>query len=223
MPLPLEPPVTPDGDQARQWAEQELADPVYHAAEPTPFDRFARGVGDFLQSLLSGDVSPALAPWLAIIVVAVIVGIGVLAFVVWGRPRRAERSRRPAELFGVDDGRPAALLRADAEEAATAARWDDAVVLRFRALARGLVERTILDPEPGTTVHRFAAQAARAFPAERAALGRAADLFDDARYLHRPVDAASYRSVAELDVRLDDTRPVLDGVREADVTAGSPS
>ena len=31
----------PDADEAREWAERELADPVYRAAEPTAFDRAA--------------------------------------------------------------------------------------------------------------------------------------------------------------------------------------
>ena len=40
------PPLTPDGDEARRWAQEELSDPVYAAAEPTPLDRVARAIGD---------------------------------------------------------------------------------------------------------------------------------------------------------------------------------
>ena len=48
---------------------------------------------------------------------------------------------------------------------ARAAEWDAAIVLRFRALARGCLERGVVDPPPGATVHAFARAAARAFPA----------------------------------------------------------
>ncbi len=206
------PPLIPDGDEARRWAEQELADPAYRAAEPTPFDRFARDVAEFVSSLFSGDVSPALTPWLALLVIAAIVAVVALAVWVWGRPQRTVRSSASTELFGVDDARPAARLRADAEAAAARGEWDDALVLRFRALARGLVERTVVDLEPGATVHRFARQAARAFAAERDELERAADLFDDVRYLRRPGGEPAYRAVTDLDERLTRAAPTLDAL-----------
>ena len=50
------PPLTPDGDEARRWAEDELADPAYDIAEPTPIDRIARAIGDFIASLLNPDL-----------------------------------------------------------------------------------------------------------------------------------------------------------------------
>ena len=46
---------SPDGDEARRWAEQELADPVYAEAEPTMFDRIARAIGDFIGGLFSAE------------------------------------------------------------------------------------------------------------------------------------------------------------------------
>lgn len=200
-------PLIPDGDEARRWAEQELADPIYREAEPTAFDRVARAVGDFVGSLFTGGAPSALTPWIALIVIAVLAGIVVLAFVVWGRPRRAVRSRTPLELFGTVDVRSADELRSDAARAAGRDDWDEALVLRFRALARGLVERTVLDPEPGATVHRFAREAAEAFPGQQHALTAAADRFDDVRYLKRHADAGAYRTLEDLDDRIARTTP----------------
>ena len=201
--------LTPDGDEAQDWAEDELAEQIYQAAQPTAFDRAAKAVGDFIASLFSGDVPAGAAPWFAVVAVLVVLAVIVIAFVIWGLPRGASRSRTPIELFGETDERSAGELRSQADAAAAAGDWDEAIVLRFRALARGLVERTIVDPEPGATVHRFARVASRAFPGERAALDRGADAFDDVRYLRRPGTEASYRLIADLDGRLAASAPVL--------------
>ncbi|MGV9195169.1 DUF4129 domain-containing protein [Microbacterium sp. MC2] len=201
-PIPAAPPLAPDGDQAREWAEAELADPVYRAAEPTPFDRFAQAVGDFFANLFSGSLPESFAPWLAVVVAVVIVAVVIAAVVVWGRPRPVARSRRASAVLAHDETVAAAELRRRAEAAAAACDWDDAIVLRFRALARELAERTLLDPVPGTTVHGFARAAAALFPAEKAALAEAAAAFDDVRYLRRPGTEAAYRRLSDLDRRM---------------------
>jgi hypothetical protein len=203
-------PLIPDADEARRWAERELADPVYRAAEPTPFDRLARSVGDFVASLFSGDVPGALTPWLAVVVVAVLLAVVALALVIWGRPRRVVRARAPMALFGASDALTAPQLRDRADGAARRGEWSEAVAVRFRALAAALVERTLIDPAPGATVHAFARQAAQVFPGERDALERGADLFDDVRYLRRTGTEEAYRWVSDLDDRLAATSPALD-------------
>jgi len=205
--------LAPDADEAREWAERELADPAYRSAEPTAFDRFARAVGDFFVSLFSGEVPAAFGPWFAVVVLVVIAALIGVAFAVWGRPRSAARSRAVADLFGAAEARPAADLRRAAETAARRAMWEEAIVLRVRALARGLSERTIIETGPGATVHRFAARAARVFPDEAPALGAAADAFDDVRYLRRPGTEESYRAVAALDDRLAAAVPRFDAER----------
>ncbi len=204
------PPLVPDGDEAREWVRRELTDPVYRTAEPTPFDRAARAVGDFFASLFQGELPDALGAWSAVVATAVVIVLVVLAFLIWGRPRLAARSAAAPELFGAAEARSADELRRAAEASAARGAFDEAIVLRFRALARGLAERTIVSPEPGATVHRFARAAAPAFPAEARALERAADAFDDVRYLRRPGTADAYRAVRELDERLAASVPRLD-------------
>lgn len=190
----------PDADEAQKWAERELADPAYQAAEPTPIDRLARAVVDFFGELLrnsaSGDGGPSALIVLGILVVAGIV-IGVL---IWGRPRAVVRAQPAARaLFDEDDGRSAEELRADAAAAATRGDWDAAIVLRFRAFARGLADRGLVDAPPGATVRAFARAAAAALPALKDGLDDAAGIFDDVRYLRRPGTEQRYRVVADLD------------------------
>lgn len=197
------PPLTPDPDTAREWAERELADGRYAESEPTFFDRAAQWFADVIDALFGGGPAGAFGPVLAIIVVAVIVGLIVVAIAIWGRPRAIARSRRAgAELFGADDPRSAAELRSAAEQAAHGGDFSAAVILRTRAVARALVERTILELEPGATVHRFARAASQAFPSHGAELARVADVFDGVRYLDRPGSAADYDAVTRLDLTL---------------------
>lgn len=196
------PPLAPDADEARRWAELELSGTEYQVAEPTPFDRFARSVGDAIASIFSGDVPAAFGPWLAIGAITVVLVLVVVAILIWGRPKRLVRSTAATPLFGASESRGADELRRDADAAATAGRYDDAIVLRVRALARALTERTIVDLEPGATVHRFAAAATVAFPDAASDLTAAARGFDDVRYLRRPGTAEGYARVRDLDDRL---------------------
>lgn len=202
-------PLVPDGDEARRWAEQELSDPVYREAEPTAFDRLARAVVDFLGDLFSSDLGMLSGPWLAVMVAAVILAVAVIAIAIWGVPRLSARSRGRAGLFDEDDALTAAELRLAAESAAARDDWDSAIVLRTRAIARGLAERTVVEVEPGATVHRFAGAATAAFPGEREGLDAVADDFDDVRYLRRPGTAEAYDRVRGLDERLQRTAPLL--------------
>jgi hypothetical protein len=195
-------PLLPDPDEAREWAQRELADPAYRAAEPTAFDRAARAVRDFLESLFAAPVSGDWGPWAFIVLAVLVVAAIIVGVLIWGRPRSTVRATPAARaLFDDDDGRSAAELRADAAAAADRGEWDDAIVLRFRAFARGLTERGIVDPPPGATARAFARSAGETLPVLGVPAAEGAAAFDDVRYLGRPGTVESY----DLIVRLDET------------------
>ncbi|WP_285135719.1 DUF4129 domain-containing protein [Microbacterium sp. lyk4-40-TSB-66] len=201
-------PLLPDPDEAREWAKRELADPAYQAAEPSIIDRIAQAVGRFLGDLLRVPDTSGWGPSALIVLAIVIASLIVVAVLIWGRPRLVSRATRPAHaLFDEDDVRSAEDLRADAARAAARADWDDAIVLRFRAFARGLTERGLVDPPPGATVRAFCREAAGALPTLASRLDDAAEIFDDVRYLRRPGSADSYRTIADLDDQAVRTRP----------------
>jgi hypothetical protein len=203
-------PLTPDRDEAREWARRELADPAYAAAEPNLLDRAARAVADFVTGLFGAELPGSWGPTAAVIAAAVVVVLVVAGLLIWGRPRSAARMRLPAsDLFGDADTRSAAQLRQDAAAAASKEQWAEAIVLRFRALAQGLLERTVVEVSAGTTVHGFARVAARAFPQEASRMDAAASAFDDVRYLRRPGTEDTYRRIAALDDDLARARPAL--------------
>lgn len=202
------PPLVPDGDEAREWAERELSDPVYRLAEPTLFDRAARAVGDFIERLLTTQAPAEWGGVLAVVAIVLVLGVVIAAFLVWGTPRSTRRGAAPARLlFGEDEGRSADELRREAASHAAREEWDAAIVLRFRALARGTAERGVTDTPPGATVHAFAREAARAFPAQDAALESSAAAFDDVRYLRRPGTREVYDVVARADDAVAAARP----------------
>ncbi|GAA3768130.1 hypothetical protein GCM10022240_20690 [Microbacterium kribbense] len=203
------PPLTPDGDQARSWAEHELSNPAYAAAAPTPLDRVARAVQEFFASLFNGSPGGTWGLWLALAVAAVLVALIVLAVFFAGRSRLSRRTAAsPVDLFGDAETRSAAQLRRAAASAAAGEDWAEAIILRFRALARGLVERGAVDLSPGATVHAFARTAARAFPARAAELDAAAGAFDDVRYLRRTGTPALLAVVARADELVQTDQPL---------------
>jgi hypothetical protein len=198
----------PDGDEARRWAEEELSNPRYADAKPTWFDLVARDIGRFIADLFSSDNGANVGPWALIVVSVIIVAALITALIIWGRPRssRAVRHAR-SDLLGESDDRSAAQLRADAERSARDGDWDTATILRYRAIARGLLERDLIDPAPGATAQSIAREASAVFSDEATAMRRAAVSFDDVRYLRHPATEESYRELAATDDRLRTRRP----------------
>ncbi|MFS2240961.1 DUF4129 domain-containing protein [Microbacterium sp. OR16] len=199
----------PDGDEARRRAQEELSKPEYQAAKPNWFDQLAADVADWFFGLFDGDGTGAVAPLALTMITIVVVAAVVVALIVWGRPRASRAMRGRADLLGEKDDRSAAQLRTDAERRAREGDWDGAVVLRFRALARGLLERDLIDPAPGATAQGIAREAAPALPQLTQTLHEAATLFDAVRYLGAPVSEADYRTLAAADDRVRNTAPRL--------------
>jgi hypothetical protein len=206
--VPAGAPLIPDGDEARRWAEQELGDPAYAAAEPTPIDRIAQAIGEAIARFFAEPLPGSWGPTAAVVATAVVLAVVLVAFLVWGRPRARARVRTDAaaDLFGDAAGRSADDLRAEAAAAAAAGEWADAVSAAVRALARGLDERGIVHTPPGATVQAFARTAGRRFPDDATALAQTAADFDDVRYLRRPGTRETYDRVRALDDRLARTR-----------------
>lgn len=201
-------PYVPDGDDARRWAEEELSDPRYADAKPTWFDYLAEDIAEFFADLFSPETGEAVGGLATVIITIVVLAAVVTAIILWGRPRLSERSRRHrGDLLGERDDRTAAQLRAEAERSARAGDWDTATILRFRAVARGLLERDVISPAPGATAQAIAREAATAFRSEQAALGQAARFFDDVRYLRHPASENTYRTLAATDDRLATAHP----------------
>lgn len=202
-------PVDPDAPTAQDWLITELSKAVYQAAKPTLFDRIAKAISDWLNSLQFGAVQGPPALGLGVVVVLVALAL-VVAFLIFGVPRLNRRSSLSASVFGDDDARTAARMRQDAAAAASRGDYSTAVVEMFRAIARGLAERTVVTTTPGTTARDFAVQAGVAFPPVAERLVQAARAFDEVRYLNRVGSSEQFDLVAALEADLRAARPVLE-------------
>ena len=203
-------PLIPDGPEGREWAERELADPRYAAAEPTPLDRIAQSARDILESIFGAEAPPGLGPAVLVGLALLVIALIAVSFAVWGRPHVSRRATQAAALFGEDVVLRPEELRREASARAAAGDWEAATVLRFRALARASVLRGVVAARPGATAQAFTRSAARAFPAHAAELRETAAVFDDVRYLRRPATLADYERVAATDEAVASARPAVD-------------
>ncbi len=209
--FPVDVPVDPEPPEARDWLIDELSKPVYQSAKPTLFDRIAAAIRDWIESLQFGDVQGPPAFGLGVVIALVAVAL-VVAFLIFGLPRLNRRSSVTGSLFGDDDSRTAAMMRRDAETSARAGDYSAAVVEMFRAIARGLAERTIVTTTPGTTATGFASRTGELFPGLTGRLTSGAAIFDEVRYLGRSGTAEQYRAIADLESELRTARPAHEKV-----------
>lgn len=199
-------PVDPDAETARRWAEQELADPIYHQGESLLQvvlrwiqERFAEA-----QNALSTMNGRSAAIVLGSVV---IIGVVVTLLVV-GPVRRSRRSQRSSVEVFVDDNRTVAELRRSADTLAAAGKWSEAVLDRFRAILRSLEKRAVVDERPGRTAHEAAVQAAAVLPPCAADLHRASRMFDDVCYGDVEAGRDDDAWLRQVDDAVQNTRPV---------------
>lgn len=205
------PVVDPTAPEARQWVLDELAKAEYSQAKPGLLDQLAEAFLDWISSLQFDGDGGLPNGWVAVLVVLAVVAL-VVAFVVFGVPRINRRSAASAALFGEDDDRTAALIRKAAERAASEGDYTLAVAEMFRAIARGLSERTVVTVSPGTTARGFARRASTAFPAFEQRFGEAATAFDAVRYLDETGTRKQYDAIAALEADVRAAKPFLQPV-----------
>ena len=190
-------PVVPDAETAREWAVRELSDPIYHGRESL-IAALLRWIEERLAETQQAVFG--FAPGLPVLVFAVLIlGIAVVALLVAGPIRRSRRAGRASTEVFDDDTRTSDQLRASADAHAAAGRWSEAVLDRFRALLRSLIERALLDERPGMTAHEAAVAAGDLLPSVAADLMRAGRLFDDVRYGDVAATAADDDRLREVD------------------------
>ncbi|MBX3099033.1 MAG: DUF4129 domain-containing protein [Salinibacterium sp.] len=209
--LPSVVPVDPDAPDATEWLITELSKPEYQAAKPTLFDRIAQAISDWFQSLNLGSANTPPAVALTVVIVIVAAAL-VVALLIFGLPRLNRRSRVTGALFGDDDARTSARIREAAERAARSGDYSTAVLEMFRAIARGLAERTIVTATPGTTARGFAENTGTIYPAYASRLTAAATSFDGVRYLDRTGSEAEYTAIASLEHDLRSAKSALEVV-----------
>lgn len=201
-----QPPLDPSSEQARQWVRDELARGSYQT-EPSLFQRFV----EWLLSHLQPGSGSGVSPWVAILVVLVVIGLAVLVVLFVRREPAPDRGERVGGAVD-DEGLTARDYRRRADAAAAQGDWDTVVVDRYRAVAAAAVERALLTELPGRTADEVAIALGPIFPVHRDALGTAAAVFDEVRYGHLHASRSQADALAALDQTLASTKPRLEPV-----------
>src|SRR5205814_6874650 len=109
----------------------------------------------------------------------VLLGLAVaLVALAWWRIGPVRRTQRITGGVLDDRSLTAADRLMEAERAAAAGRWAEAVVARMRALAKQLEEDGVIDARPGRTADELAAEVSRIRPDVAELLRAAARIFD---------------------------------------------
>jgi hypothetical protein len=196
--------LNPTPPEARRWLEQELHGSDYQ----NPWlDSLGRWIADQLNKILEGaghltGLSPG---------ITVLIAVLVIALLAWVLPRvRRERVVAAAGGAVLDDVTITARhYRELAAQALRDGRHDDAVLDGFRAIAKDMSDRRVLNDAPGRTAHEVSLSLASPFADHADRLARAADLFDSVRYGHRRASAYQAAEIRDLDADLVKTRPAL--------------
>ena len=191
----------PARDEGREWAREELSDPVYREADMSLFERIGRAINDFFSDMLE-SASRIESPALTIVIVAAVVALIVLA--VWWTRRSAgvrlehAAAREPVFRSQLD---PVALRRT-AAEAAAAEDWRLAVQDLIRAVfaEQATAQRIVIDR--ASTAQELATASGAALPGAAADFTALASLFDDVSFSGGRVTRAAWERAGALDARI---------------------
>ena len=196
----------PSPAEARKWLSDELQGADYH----NPWlESSLRWMLDQVTKLLDG--ANKLANGGLSLVVTVLMALVTMALLVWVLPkvRRERVVAHPDGAVIVDPTITAGAYRDLAARALAAGHYDAAVLEGFRAIARDMSDRTLLDDAPGLTAHEVSLELSRPFPDFAGRLAASANLFDAVRYGHRSATNDGAAQVLRLDSDLAKARPVL--------------
>ena len=190
-----DPPLDPSGSEARSRLRRELLHPEYHQQNLLQqlLDWLGRKIGGVLDR---ASQAPPLSTFMAMVLfVALALALAWLA----SRARRTARDKDERRAVLTEEVVTADELRARAEAALEAGRFEETVVEGFRAVAVRQVERGRLSDAPGATAHEVAEALAQEYAALADRVHTSARLFDEVMYGDRPATREQAASVLALD------------------------
>ncbi len=190
-----DPPLDPSGSEARSRLRRELLRPEYHQQ-----NLFQQALRWLMRKIGSGLDRAAQAPPVSTLMTMVIL-VGLVVALAWliSRARHTARSKEEKRGVLTEEVVTADELRARADAALEAGRFEEAVVEGFRAVAVRQVERGRLSDTPGATAHEVAMALAKEYVAMADRVHRSARLFDEVLYGDRPATREQAGSVLALD------------------------
>jgi hypothetical protein len=190
-----DPPLDPSGSEAHSKLQRELLHPEYHK------QNLLQEIVRWLSRKVGGGLdrasqAPPLSTFMAMVIL-----VAVVATLVWlvSRARRTAQQTEQKQSVLTDEVVSADELRARADAALEAGRFEEAVVEGFRAVAVRQVERGRLSDAPGATAHEVADALAREFAAMAGDVHRSARVFEEVLYGHHRATREQAAAVLALD------------------------
>lgn len=198
-------PVTVDSDQARQLAIRELQKSQYHKAPVTPSPSPSTATPSPTPPPHASSGTHGIVIVLIILAIFVLVAAVLLVLRRLGRPRTDKKSSSKSDKHKNAGSQAEEVLtgaarhRRDAELAAAAGDWAEAIRERFRAVIGTLDERGLLPERADRTADEAARDAGVVLPGRGEALVAAARAFDEVEYGEYVGTAAGYAVISEVD------------------------
>ena len=199
-------PVVPGADEARQWAQDELARKAYQDAKPGLAEQIGALIMSALDELFNNVSGPNGSVALAIGVGIVLLAIVAIIFII--RPRLNRKIASAVEVFAGARMLSAEQHRVMARTAASSGDFHTAVSEQFRAMVRSAEERDVSLPAVGRTAAEIAGQLERAFPAHGEALHHSAEVFNAVRYGKVTPTSGMYSELTATDQAVSAAKPV---------------
>jgi len=197
----------PGNAEAADWLRAELAKAAYRDTRD-PLQRALDAIADWLFRLLSGVDGPTRALPTFVAGIAAVVVVALVAYLLrFVRRTPSRRGESPDSPLG-GQRLTAAELRARAQRAFDDARYAACLLDAMRAIARGCVERTLLEDSPSLTAHEIAERLAEAFPAQANELRWAATRFDAVAYGGADASRDEAQRLLRVEAAVRETRPV---------------
>lgn len=190
-----DPPLDPSASEARSKLRRELLHPEYH--DQNVLQEIVRWLSRKVGSGLDrASTAPPLSTFMAMVIL-----VALVAALVWlvSRARRTAQGHEQRQTVLTDEVVSVDELRARADAALEAGRFEEAVVEGFRAIAVRQVERGRLVDAPGATAHEVADALAREYAAMADDVHRSARVFDEVLYGHHPATREQAAAVLALD------------------------
>ncbi len=198
-------PLVPGSDEARQWAQDELARKVYQDAKPGFAQQILALLKKAWDELLHSVGAVDGTAGLAIAIGVALLAIAVIIFFV--RPQLNRRKSAAAAVFENAHVMTAAQHRKLAQAASHAGDFGTALSEQFRAIVRAAEERDVIIPALGRTAVEITADLGQAFPTHKVALHHGAELFNAVRYGQVPPTSAMFAELVDTDQAVAATSP----------------
>lgn len=196
------PPPERSGGEIGEHIDEILSRPEFQDPPKTLYERIVEYVNDLIGDALGAMLGGGRGTVVGLVLLALLVA-GLIAIWIRFVPTVSRDPATRGRAATLDEGRPARDWVAEADEAAAAERWRDAVRCQYRALVARLAERGVIDEVPGRTAGEYRHELHRALPAAAGDFGQATELFEEAWYGDQPATTRELDTFVELSRRVD--------------------